>query len=561
MRDLPYLFTDEQWNDPQFVEGKFDLYRANPFVWMVEQVFTVDESDKDNPVKLMPRFEYIRLILKEILENKSTVICKSRRLMATHVVSTYMLHQLIFEPYSKNGIISMTEDHAKAVIADRCAMVYNHLDRRVPFYPDLKPSKHILSDRMLNPAIESEIRAFTANPNNIRGFTMTNVFTDELAFFEGNVEKLMAALYPSIEGGKCRAILVSTPEYGTVFEEKVKKLAPGAEIKPLMNIESKIDPELQEKCKITGLMKTTNKDNENLLLLHYTAHPEKRTYEWFCKEHYGTNVEGESLPGARGITEHTWQREYELSFAVPVGKQVIPEFSIRDHCQPYSGLVPGKPMEIGLDFGSHFPSAVFCQVDSLNRLVVHGGLLPEDEELAAFMERVSAYLAQHFPEIGDNFRFFVDPAGKTRNAQGTAPPAAELLKKRFGNKVFWKTSKPVDRARAIRAIATRKRGDAMGLIVKPDAGTYIAPDGSESCGIIVEGLETGWVYKKPPEGQHYKDEAPYKDGFFDHLFDALGYAVVNLFPNLITEQVARRKGSSVPAKNKAGKLRMYKVNR
>jgi hypothetical protein len=87
---------------------------------------------------------------------------------------------------------------------------------------------------------------------------------------------------------------------------------------------------------------------------------------------------------------------------------------------------------------------------------------------------------------------------------------------------------------------SRRIGDAMGIIVNPAGGMFISKNGDKRNGMFIETFETGWVYDMPKEGAYHIKEEPKKDGFYDHLMDALGYAFIDVFPLLKGNTIARK---------------------
>lgn len=514
-----------------FMAYKMQQWKNDPFLWMVEQVFTIDESDSENPVKPFPAYRYLKEVIREYFDNKVLVVSKTRRMMATHLFTALAVHQLLFVPFSENIIVSINEDRAKKVIQTRCKKIIEYLDPRFP-YPEFKDKEDFLVAEIHNPVNGATITALPSGSDKCRGLTVTNAFYDEFAF-QKNCEENLKALKPALEGENCRAAIVSTPKFATVFQELVSNVNKDANFQVIME----------------GLTKVRNKYNQTVLSLHYKADPGKRTEEWYHRERYGTDVNGKPIPGCSGVDSFTWEQEYELSFSVPTGKPVVPEFDKTQHCDKYKelgGFIEGRPLHVGFDFGTHFPAVVFCQVDSLNRCILHNGIMAEDEELDAFMSRVEDFIRREFPGCDDNFVLHADPAGRSGNSQGTAAPAIDLLEQRFKKRVMTPKSKPVDRCRAIRNKMSKKIHDSMGVIINPAAGIHIRPDGEERHGIIVEALETGWVYKTPKPGENYSGEEPKKDGFYDHLMDAWGYIFIALFPSLHDRAVEFRRGVSKP---------------
>jgi hypothetical protein len=370
----------------------------------------------------------------------------------------------------------------------------------------------------------SHILGLPSGADQVRQYTATRILVDEFAFHDKKAqEQTLDAINPAISGPDGKAVIVSTPCPETKFEELITQLNPDVPMKQIM----------------TGVSLAMNKLNQNVLFLHYSADPYKRTPEWFHKEKFGTTVEGVPIPGASGVDEYTWRREYELSFEFPVGEPVIPEFKKELHCAAYArsgSLIPDKPLEVGVDFGSRFPAVVFAQVDSLGRLIIHDGIMPENENLDRFMIRINNEIKTKYAEV-KKINIYCDPAGAARSGQGTAPPAVQLIHEYFKIKPLYKLTKPSDRARAIRKLASQLIGGDPGLIVNPLAGKYISTQGKEACGIISKALEIGWVYDdtKPDKLE------PKKDGFYDHLMDAFGYMFIFLYPSLFTDSQSDRK--------------------
>lgn len=531
MIKLDYLYEDEDLT-ADFITYKMLQWKNDPFLWMCEQVFTVDESDRDAPVKRFPPQRYIKELIDLYFESKILVVCKSRRMMATHIASALALHQLLFVPYSENIIVSINEDRAKKVIESRCSKMYEFLDKRFP-YPILRQGQEIKVSEMKNPAIGSTLTALPSGSDKCRGLTVTNAFYDEFAFQE-NSEENLKALKPTLEGSGCRAMIVSTPKFNTKFQELVTKVKKNTSFTEIF----------------TGLSLIRNEWNHNVVFLHYTANPDKRSEEWYHRERHGATPDGTPIPGESGVDPFTWEQEYELSFTVPTGKPVVPEFSQALHCGAYEGFIEGKPLHVGIDFG-YFSSAVFFQADSLNRAVIHTGLLVEDEELESLMIRIRDFIAQEFPGCPkDDIHFYADPAGSAGNSQNTAPPATKLLQRFFRKTVRYMKSSPKDRAVAIRNKFAKRVGDAMGVILNPAGGILIKSGGEERYGLFVEALQSGWIYKKPKEGKP-QDEEPFKDGFYEHLMDGLGYAFIHVFPALYEKAVTARTGRTrLPVRTK-----------
>jgi hypothetical protein len=520
-------WTDEQVADPVFVASKVRLWSESFWDWFIDNVFTTDESDSENPVKPAPQFRYLKEIHRIEEENKVVVVCKSRRMFISHFEYAKILWSFLFVPFSKNLIISKKENDVKEGLRNRILSMYYRLDKRFPCHVELKPRRDIHEMEILHPDrnFGSHILGLPSGANQIRSYTATRVLIDELAFHEKRAqEETMSGLQPAIYGPSGKATLVSTPLADTKFEELVSELDPNVPIQEVMQ----------------GLTVARNKLGYTVVFLKYLADPSKRTQQWFYKERYGTTVEGVPIPGAAGYDEYTWRKEMELSFDFPVGQPVVPEFKRETHCTPYTTygqLYKDRALEIGIDFGSNFPAAVFAQKDPLNRLIIHHAIMPEFTNIDRFLQMVDQIRLERFGDI-EEWNIYCDPAGAAKPGQGQEFSAVQTLHQKFKKVPKYRMSSPADRARGIRKLASELVGPCPGLIVNPLSGVYITQDGKEYPGQIAKALEFGWVYDEARADKL----TPKKDMFFEHLMDAFGYMFIYLYPHLISKEPSVRHG-------------------
>jgi hypothetical protein len=342
------------------------------------------------------------------------------------------------------------------------------------------------------------------------------VFVDEFAFQEKSTQsKTLDGLKPAIYGAAGKASIVSTPCPDTEFEKLVSEL----------NAQVPIEE------KMTGLSLAVNNLNMAVVFLKYTADPGKRSKQWFYAERFGTTPDGIPLPGAAGVDEFVWRKEYELSFDFPVGQPVVPEFRKETHCAPYVNYGkynPDKDLEVGIDFGSNFPAAVFGQKDSLNRLIIHRAIMPEFTNIDRFLAKVDEIIQTDFADVC-KINLYCDPAGAAKPGQGQEYTAVQTIYNKFKQVPKYKMSSPEDRARGIRRLASELVGPVPGLIVNPLAGEWITQDGKVYPGQIPKALEMGWVFDE----NRIDKLTPKKDKFFEHLMDAFGYMFIYLYPHLV----------------------------
>lgn len=500
-------YEDKLLTNREFITYKMLQWEKDFWTWFIDCVYTKDESDLENPVKSAPPYAYLKDTWDTYQKSKILVVVKSRRMFLTHFTTAIFMWYFLFKPKSKNLVFSQKEEQVADLMKNRFAELYFNLDFRFPWVRlkegvDIKRTSIIHPDRSWG----SEIVGFPTGGNQARGYTATNVLADEFAFWD-NQEAAFKAIKPAIEGKSGRGLIISTPQPNTKFEELVTKKM------------EKTDTQFVR----PGVTLYQNYLNHNVLAIKYIADPNKRTEEWYHKERFGKTPEGIPIPGESGVDHFTWLQEYELSFALPAGEPIVPEFDEELHCKPYYkyGYIEGEPLHVAFDFGAKFPAVVIFQKDNLGRCIIHQALMVENERLQLFMARVENYIRENFAD--PIIRLYCDPAGKARNSQGTANPAKAQLEDHFKQPVQCLYSHPKDRARAIREQASQRIGDAQGIIINPDAGLFISSDGTQRSGVMVKGFKTGWVWSE-------KDKLePDKDGFYDHIFDAFGYGHMFVF--------------------------------
>jgi hypothetical protein len=187
------------------------------------------------------------------------------------------------------------------------------------------------------------------------------------------------------------------------------------------------------------------------------------------------------------------------------------------------------------------------QKDGLGRCVVHRAIMIEDAEFYHFCDELKGVLEEDF--AGMDYHLYCDPAGASKNLQGTAPPVQLLMQRYFGKPVRYLFSKPGDRVRAIQILMSRVIGGEPGLILNPSLGEFVNKSGELQEGVMIRGFESGLIYEKPRLAGGYRSLAYKKDGFYEHLFDAFGYAFLFLFPGFMPQK-EEDKGRKVIAPNK-----------
>lgn len=157
------------------------------------------------------------------------------------------------------------------------------------------------------------------------------------------------------------------------------------------------------------------------------------------------------------------------------------------------------------DFGYNRPAVLFAQVATDGRIQILGEFLGHHIEGTKFIDTVLAQTAQKFP----NATVFVD-YGDPAVAQHKDTGSMLALLNNAGVLMRFQRT-PFDLSIQL----LRKRFETM---IEGDPAIVV----DSSCTVLVDGLTGGY---------HLKEDGvtPRKDGFFDHLIDALRYGIWNLF--------------------------------
>lgn len=122
-----------------------------------------------------------------------------------------------------------------------------------------------------------------------------------------------------------------------------------------------------------------------VLRLHYSSDPEKNTPEW--KEQ-----------AQRGVSERSWNREYEIDYDTFEGQAVFEDFREDRHIKAFD-YDPSIGIRVlrGWDFGFHRPAVTIAWMNEFDQLMVRKEILGHDEGIRDFGSRVIAICQSEFP--------------------------------------------------------------------------------------------------------------------------------------------------------------------
>ena len=178
--------------------------------------------------------------------------------------------------------------------------------------------------------------------------------------------------------------------------------------------------------------------------------------------------------------------------------------------------VKHKELLLGWDYGFRHPACLITQMDAKGRWLILRQLIGTNITIHQFGDVVQQYLNQHFQDY--SIICYGDPAGeqKTDKSEETS---VQILR----SKGFNVTSTPStyrDRKEIIEGKLTTLIDGLPALLV------------DTSCKTVIDGFLGGYHYPMIQQGQQWttiKTEAPYRDGWYEHILNSLEYIAVNIF--------------------------------
>lgn len=467
---------------------RYTEYREDPWLFLMDCVYTNDAVDKKAPVKLLPPREYARLYARLWQKYPLLAIPKTRRMTMSWFTIGLYVWDTLFHKGRFNAFVSKKEDDANELVERAKFIVDNIPTNRIA--KEFIPKYHSKFNYLAFPDLGSKIQGFPQGADQLRQFTFSGIFGDESAFWE-YADKFYSASFPTIEGGG-RMTLVSSPAPGFF-----KKLCFDAMDVAAADIEvSSYRPDY--KVPMEGVRVWNNVKNKFLVFeLHYTADPAKRDPKF-----------KESIKNSMPLQEYL--REYELHWDTFAGQPVYPEFSKMHISETQPTAIHGLPMLIGFDFGLT-PAAVIGQYQD-EQLVIFKEIVEVNMGADRFAELVIREIRHYFPQwsnLKKDWLCFVDPAGFSKVQTDESSCAISLSTAGFvpqPGPIVWE-----DRRKAVVNFLRR-------LTLQGPAFQIYARE----CPTLVKGFEGGYRFSE----KHFELEPnkvrPVKDQY-SHPHDALQY--------------------------------------
>lgn len=188
----------------------FQAYKADPWLFLTEQVQTEDPHDKHRQVKSFPEEPYLEHFVRIWHRERRLLVPKSRRMLiswACIAVHVWLLlfhdREYIFFAARKEG---RDESQGSLELVKRAKFIINNLRS---YRPKTKQQR----GRIICHDTNSEIVAVAEGENQMRQLTATAIFGDEMAFWE-HARQTYTAAQPTIENsGRFTGVSTASPGF------------------------------------------------------------------------------------------------------------------------------------------------------------------------------------------------------------------------------------------------------------------------------------------------------------------------------------------------------------
>ena len=489
----------------QTERNKVSNIDIDPYEFMFECLYTIDQGD--SKIKQFPDKEYLRHLVGESVDAPLLLVVKSRQMAISWFYCGMALWWILTHPGSSIFMVSEKEEKAgyanQNSLLSRIEFMYDRLPARLKKYKPVakrKPPSFGFNE------INSYIYGMSQDSEALRGYTASIVIWDEFAFMD-HAEQAYAAVKPAtMSGGKIWGVSTLNGRHNTFYRLAYDEHQDRGQIKSnLVDSQETIEDVIESRETtpiMKGMYKRSNRNDYKVVFLHYSADPH-RDKKWAAEQRKSWD------------NQEQWEQEMELSPISTAGLRVVTEFNPENNIRKFHRFGadgrkiftynPDKPLWRGWDFGYHHPACVWGQPQHNGEFHVYAEYLGEDITIQPFAQQVIELTDKYFP--GVKLYDAGDPAVTQVNDK-SEKTSAEILRS-LGIRIQTRRVRPKDRVNLLRTMCREKRGGFIGL--KADSG----------CQVINDAFLGGYL-------RNDKDE-PIKDGYYDHLMDALQYLLINLY--------------------------------
>lgn len=189
-------------------EQLMELKRCSEDVcYFAENYFHIINMDAEPPRQKIKLFTAQTKAIRKIIENKRTIICASRQIGKSTLMTVVCLWYVLFREDFQIAILANKEDQAKEIL-ERIKMAYEE----IPNW--LKAGVREFTKEVLLLTNNSKIFVSTTSESGIRGKTVNLLFVDEFAHIAAQIaDPFFKSVMPTISSSKkAKIVLISTPK-------------------------------------------------------------------------------------------------------------------------------------------------------------------------------------------------------------------------------------------------------------------------------------------------------------------------------------------------------------
>lgn len=181
-------------------------------------VSTLDQADRWQPIKKFPTRQdkpYLYWIMGRMIDDPLLALVKHRRMIITWAACVVALWDAMFHEGRFIALVSKKEEDSDELVR-RCKFIYDNIpagELRI------KPICEYKYTQLTFPEIDTTVKGFAQGADQLRQYTCSRVFCDELAFWP-KARATFVSLKPTIEGGG-KICLIST-RYPGFFQEVIE---------------------------------------------------------------------------------------------------------------------------------------------------------------------------------------------------------------------------------------------------------------------------------------------------------------------------------------------------
>jgi hypothetical protein len=443
--------------------------RLDPFFFIDQFVWL--QPQHGGPPERFRLWDFQRDVLDDMQEQSNIVVLKARQLGLSWLALAYGLW-LVTQNRGMTMLILNRNLGTAVELLDRIRFMHKRLpvELQATIVQDTNDQKM----PMLAFGNGGRIISLPSGEDTGSGLTAQYIVADEVAKWKW-ARATFTAILAIVSGGGTTLVAISTAKgTGNYFHELWKNAQPGAE----------------------------QPNGYWPIFIPSSAHP-ARDDAWL-------EAEARKYPDLRRFKQEHPERDLE---AFQLADEAVFEEFDRDIHHAEHTREPQWPVWRGVDFGYHHSPCYWIEIQADR--VAH--VFSELDQRKSTTDELGLAIAARDRELEiTSAPAGVDPAGKARTSQaGTESDHVTLIKHGISDLRTTEPSVPSDRVDLIKKLLREER-----LLVD-----------CKACPRLAEALEQAqWESKRGPDGQTIRGETYAKDGLHEHYLDALGYALINVWP-------------------------------